>query len=516
MLADGRNRAPAEAPAPAQCTPHATPSNRTNLLILCAILYDMPPQGRDAGAVGVTADTGSIRGSFMHARHIHAIRGVLLAAFITLAAAAPASAAGGSFSLVTSSQSAGGQTVTLTAVIHNESTTQPLGSADLLPPASFQVTAALAPAAGSATLSSSCTVGTQTGPCVQLRDLALAPGQSVTVTMTVQTPACVPPGSSYAWAIEAKPANDFSSGPGDDLTLDPSTSSTTTTLDGACKLAFATQPHNVVVGQDITGTDWDPSGPPVTVQVLDVNGNVVPGSSAAVTVALANNPGAATLGGTRTVNADSGVASFGDLTVNQPAGGYTLSASSGSLTPATSTSFTSETTAAVCLLNMPCTTTAGNSAGNDKVTANAGAPGMLLESVNFDRGAPLACNDYPTTDPNTYTFFATVDRSKVATITIDNPATHLSGSPATVLARQQICFGASYEFTTAAGKPAAAGTLPDGIPGFIGLLPPCPAVGPCHDRKSDTTIPDASSPLGFDIVLVADIPSGLPGDPWER
>jgi hypothetical protein len=452
----------------------------------------------------------------MHTRHIHAIRGVLLAAFITLAAAAPASAAGGPFSLVISSQAAGGQTATLTATIHNESGTQSLGSANLLPPASFQVTAAsLPPEAGTATLSS-CTVGTQSGPCIELRNLALAPGQSVTVTMTVQTPACVPPGSSYGWAIEAKPSSDFSGASGDDFMLDPETSSTTTTLDGACKLAFATQPHNVVVGQDITGTDWNPGGPPVTVQVLDVNGNVVSGSSAAVTVALANNPGGATLGGTLTQNAAGGVASFGDLTVNQPAGGYTLSASSGGLTPATSTSFWAETTSAVCLLGMPCTTDAGNSAGNAKVVANAGAPGFLVESVNPNRGAKLACNDYPTADPNTYQFLSTVDRSKILTITIDNPSTALTGSAATILQRQQICFAAPYQFTTASGKPAAAGTLPDGTSGYIGLLPPCPAAGPCHDRKSDTTVPDASSPLGFDIVLVADIPSGLPGDPWGR
>jgi len=78
----------------------------------------------------------------------------------------------------------------------------------------------------------------------------------------------------------------------------------------------------------------------LTVTVEDSSGNVLPSFSGAVTVALASNPGGATLGGTLTVNAVNGVATFSNLTLNQPATGYTLQVNSGSLPPATTAAFT--------------------------------------------------------------------------------------------------------------------------------------------------------------------------------
>jgi hypothetical protein len=465
----------------------------------------------------------------MNARRTRAGLAALLAVSATLAAAATASAANKPFSLVISPQSPalvpGGETVTLTATIHNENTTQQMGSGDLLSPAGFHVTSAsiVAPGAGSATPNSRCSALGQTGPCVELRGLSLAAGATVTATMTVQTPICVPPGASFTWLMEAKQANNFSGTPGNDLTLDPATSSPTTTLDGACKLAFVTEPHNVVINEHITGTDWDPTGPAVTVEVLDVSGNVVSGSTAPITVALASNPGAATLGGTPTQSASSGVASFGDLTVNEPAGGYTLGASSGSLTPTTSTIFTAATIKTLCPAGVACSSDLGTADGDGQVFASAGPAGLLLESANANQDTQLNCSGYTSADANTYDFLTTVDRSKTLTITIKQPSTPLHGSATQILRAQQLCFGAPYEFTTSSGTPAPAGTLPDGSPGFVGLLPNCPATlpnsaapGPCHDRKSDTTILDPTRKLGFDIVLVADIPLGLSGDPWCR
>ena len=58
-----------------------------------------------------------------------------------------------------------------------------------------------------------------------------------------------------------------------------------------------------------------------------------------VTVALLNNPGGATLGGTLTVTAQSGVATFSGLTLNQAGAGYTLQVSSIGLTAATTDAF---------------------------------------------------------------------------------------------------------------------------------------------------------------------------------
>ena len=76
--------------------------------------------------------------------------------------------------------------------------------------------------------------------------------------------------------------------------------------------------------------------PAVQVAVEDSNGNVVESAAGAVTLGLSSGTG---LGGTLTVAAQNGIATFTDLNVSNP-GSYTLSASSPSLGPATSSTFT--------------------------------------------------------------------------------------------------------------------------------------------------------------------------------
>jgi streptogramin lyase len=86
--------------------------------------------------------------------------------------------------------------------------------------------------------------------------------------------------------------------------------------------------------------------PPATVKVStgfglqasieDQYGNVVTTATNTLSVAFANNPTGATLGGTLTVTASAGVASFTNLTINKTGSGYTLQVSSTGLTSATS------------------------------------------------------------------------------------------------------------------------------------------------------------------------------------
>jgi hypothetical protein len=86
--------------------------------------------------------------------------------------------------------------------------------------------------------------------------------------------------------------------------------------------------------------------PPATVKVSspfalqasieDAYGNVVTAASGTVSVAFASNPTGATLGGTLSVTASQGVASFTKLTINKTGSGYTLRVSSSGLTSATS------------------------------------------------------------------------------------------------------------------------------------------------------------------------------------
>jgi hypothetical protein len=67
---------------------------------------------------------------------------------------------------------------------------------------------------------------------------------------------------------------------------------------------------------------------PVTVRVVDDQGNTVTDSTALVTIQLGAHPAGATLQGTTTVHAVNGVATFSNLTISTPGSGYTLLATS--------------------------------------------------------------------------------------------------------------------------------------------------------------------------------------------
>ena len=99
----------------------------------------------------------------------------------------------------------------------------------------------------------------------------------------------------------------------------------------ASKLAFTTQPSNVVVN-----TGFSPN---VVVAIQDSTGATVTNATDPVTLAYANNAGGGTLGGTLTVNAVSGLATFTNLTNSVVGTGYTLAATSGVLTGATSAAY---------------------------------------------------------------------------------------------------------------------------------------------------------------------------------
>jgi hypothetical protein len=93
------------------------------------------------------------------------------------------------------------------------------------------------------------------------------------------------------------------------------------------QLAFSTEPP----ATDAAGTTLSP----VVVQVEDENGNPLTGSTASVTIS--STP--AGVGGTLTVNAVNGVATFSDLILNT-SGTYTLTAASSGLSSVNSSSIT--------------------------------------------------------------------------------------------------------------------------------------------------------------------------------
>ncbi|MGD0460929.1 MAG: Ig-like domain repeat protein [Tepidisphaeraceae bacterium] len=116
------------------------------------------------------------------------------------------------------------------------------------------------------------------------------------------------------------------------------------------QLVFHQQPTNATAGRSIS--------PAITACVEDAGGNIVTTDSSTVTLSLHSGPGA--LSGTLIVAAVNGMASFSDLSLDM-AGAYTLQATDGSLTSATSGSFTIAPAAASQLVvnQQPTSATAG-------------------------------------------------------------------------------------------------------------------------------------------------------------
>ena len=79
--------------------------------------------------------------------------------------------------------------------------------------------------------------------------------------------------------------------------------------------------------------------PAIVVQVQDAAGIPVTISTAQVDMAIGSNPSGGTLGGTASISASGGIATFSTLSINKGGPGYTLTASSAGLASATSNPF---------------------------------------------------------------------------------------------------------------------------------------------------------------------------------
>ncbi|HEY3220050.1 MAG TPA: invasin domain 3-containing protein [Gemmatimonadales bacterium] len=79
--------------------------------------------------------------------------------------------------------------------------------------------------------------------------------------------------------------------------------------------------------------------PAVQVAARDLAGNATSTYAGDITIAIGTNPGSGSLAGTLTRTASGGIATFGDLAIDLPGVGYTLSATASGLATATSTAF---------------------------------------------------------------------------------------------------------------------------------------------------------------------------------
>src|SRR6266699_1391668 len=99
-------------------------------------------------------------------------------------------------------------------------------------------------------------------------------------------------------------------------------------------------PHHLsFVGQPTASLADSTITPAITVEVRDSVDRRISGATAAVTIGLGANAGTAMLSGSTTLNAVNGAATFNKLKVDQRGRGYTLVASSGSLTGGISVAF---------------------------------------------------------------------------------------------------------------------------------------------------------------------------------
>jgi hypothetical protein len=127
----------------------------------------------------------------------------------------------------------------------------------------------------------------------------------------------------------------------------------TVTTTPPTQLAFLLQPSGAPAGTAIS--------PAVQVEVRDAAGARVNTASTTVTLAIGTNPNTGTLAGTATVDAVNGVATFPGLAIDKVGTGYTLVASAGSLTAATSAPFNISPGAAarVAIIVQPTNAVAG-------------------------------------------------------------------------------------------------------------------------------------------------------------
>jgi hypothetical protein len=122
--------------------------------------------------------------------------------------------------------------------------------------------------------------------------------------------------------------------------------------------------------------------------------------------------------------------------------------------------------------------------------------------------ASLTCKGYRPVDPDSVQFW--IGGTFRGNVTYRVTDVVSNANPAAL----QFCLGATFSFTTLSGQPAAATTLPNGLPGFVGLVPSCatvpPSKGPCMFSKT------RPAPGSKDAMLRVLVPAVAGEDPWGR
>jgi hypothetical protein len=290
----------------------------------------------------------------------------------------------------TATQLPGGSTPSLSFTLENDpsTTSSTLGSLQLVPPAGFSIdTSSIVTNAGSPDASTSSSL-------IELQNLNLAVGASVTVTFQTATPIpCT--GGPYTWQVHAKQSNQFL-GTGNDFAQNLTTGLSSTITTG-CKLVFTQQPADAVHDQLITNTAYDPvadGNPALNVQVAaeDGNGNVLTNLNSG-SVALSPSSGTFSDLSEPFVN---GVATFATLKGSTVGSGYKLTATSAGFTPTGSGPFRISLDGENCRTTGSCSPFTTPINKNTQVTSSGtSGNGSTFQFIAIDSSAPFTTGNIP-------------------------------------------------------------------------------------------------------------------------
>ena len=273
------------------------------------------------------------------------------------------------------------------------------------------------------------------------------------------------------------------------------------TKSNPCSLAFTTdgQTANAVVNAAIT-SGFNSQGGPVKVEVLDELGQLVTNVKTAVTVAITPtaNPGDGKLSGTKTVNTSGGVASFSNLSIDQPGIGYTLTATSRGMNSATSDFFTIWGSLQHC--SPPsCSASASTATTSGTVTTTSPVPDTQLLGTGIG-GVSYSCPTYqPLSDALNFDVLdsssgaAQPNAQFTASLEIDKSVVKSSGHPGA--STWQICYAVPHtmppSFTVRPGTPYGTAMI-GGVTYDTGLLPDCSSTqgAPCVQARNKDNADD--------------------------
>lgn len=280
---------------------------------------------------------------------------------------------------------------------------------------------------------------------------------------------------SITWTLGATIGAQSITATASGLTGSPLTIGATGTAVVPTMVKFTTQPSNAAAGASIT--------PAIVVTATDAANHTATTYTGNVTLSIGTNPGTSTLGGTVTVAAVAGVATFSNITLNHAGTGYTLGAASGTLTAAVSNTFNiaSGTAANIAV-------SAGQAQSGGVSTVLPTALAVLVTDANANPVSGTTVNWAVATGGGSVSGANSVTNAAgIATITWTLGATPgaqsvtatsagLSGSPITFTANAAVVSLANKTWTGATSTDFGVATnwLPVGVPaaGDSVLIPP--------------------------------------------